>query len=164
MILYFLRHGAAEERAPGGSDRDRRLTTDGEAQLRAAASIWRRIQLRPDVIISSPFPRAMRTAELVVEGLGLDQGPIADERLAPGASWSSFAQALAEHPADRRVMLVGHEPDLSSAVELLSGAASVRMRKAALACLEFYGVPEPGGGEIAWLIDPDLYDTRGGEQ
>ncbi len=157
MILYFLRHGAAEERSTGGVDRDRRLTADGEAELRAAAAVWRRIQLRPDVVLSSPFPRALRTAELVVEGLGLDDKPVADERLAPGAAWSSFAQALAEYPADRRVMFVGHEPDLSSAIELLTGAASVRMRKAGVACLEFYGVPEAGGGEIAWLLDPDLY-------
>ena len=157
MILYFLRHGAAEERAPGGLDRDRRLTAGGEAELRAAASLWRRIQLRPDVVISSPFPRALRTAELVVEGLGLHDAPVTDERLAPGASWNSLAQALAAFPADRRVMFVGHEPDLSSAVELLTGAASVRMRKAGVACVEFYGVPEEGGGEIAWLLDPDLY-------
>jgi hypothetical protein len=31
------------------------------------------------------------------------------------------------------------------------------MRKGGLACLEFYGVPESGRGEIAWLLDPDLY-------
>jgi hypothetical protein len=38
------------------------------------------------------------------------------------------------------------------------------MRKGGLACLEFYGIPEPGGGEIAWLIDPDLYiDTDTGD-
>jgi phosphohistidine phosphatase SixA len=54
-------------------------------------------------------------------------------------------------------MFVGHEPDLSSAISLLTGAASVRMRKGGLACVEFYGVPEPGTGEIAWLLDPDLY-------
>jgi hypothetical protein len=37
------------------------------------------------------------------------------------------------------------------------------MRKGGLACVEFYGVPEPGGGEIAWLLDPDLYtdDSEG---
>ncbi len=31
-----------------------------------------------------------------------------------------------------------------------------------VACLEFPGVPEPGRGEIAWLLDPDLYlDDQG---
>ena len=59
----------------------------------------------------------------------------------------------------RRVLFVGHEPDLSSTVAHLTGAASVRMRKGGLACVEFYGIPEPGGGELAWLLDPDLYTT-----
>lgn len=163
MILYFLRHAAAEDRSVGTEDRDRRLSSDGEAQLRAAAPVWRRLNLRPDVVLTSPLPRAVRTAELLVEGLGLPDAPIADERLAPGASWSDFARALAGHPAERRILFVGHEPDLSVAIELLTGASSVRMRKAAVACVEFYGVPEAGGGEIAWLLDPDLYRMDGDE-
>lgn len=161
MILYFLRHAAAEDPAPGGEDRDRRLSQDGESQLRAAAAVWRRLNLRPDVVLTSPLPRAVRTAELLVEALGLAATPIADARLAPGAGWSDFARALARHPADRRVLFVGHEPDLSAVIELLTGASSVRMRKAGLACVEFYGVPEAGGGEIAWLLDPDLYRADG---
>jgi len=52
---------------------------------------------------------------------------------------------------------VGHEPDLSNAISLLTGASSVRMRKGGLACIEFYGIPEVGTGEVAWLLDPDLY-------
>jgi phosphohistidine phosphatase len=161
LILYFLRHAAAEDRAPAGGDRDRRLTAEGEMQLRAAAVLWRHLNLRPDVVLTSPLPRAVRTAELLVDGLGLPVAPIADERLAPGAGWNDFARALSGHPADRRVLFVGHEPDLSAVIELLTGASSVRMRKAGLACVEFYGVPEPGGGEIAWLLDPDLYATDG---
>ncbi len=161
MILYFLRHAAAEDQPLGGEDRDRRLSADGEAQLRDAAAVWRRLNLRPDVVVTSPLPRAARTAELLVEGLGLPDAPIADEHLAPGAGWSDFAQALASHPASRRVLFVGHEPDLSAVIELLTGASSVRMRKAAVACVEFYGVPESGGGEIAWLLDPDLYRMDG---
>ena len=37
------------------------------------------------------------------------------------------------------------------------------MRTGAVACVEFYGMPEPGGGEIAWLIDPDLYTDDEGD-
>jgi phosphohistidine phosphatase SixA len=64
---------------------------------------------------------------------------------------------MASTPGARRVLFVGHEPDLSSTVALLSGGASIRLRPAGLACLEFPGVPEPGAAEIAWLLDPDLY-------
>jgi len=160
VILYFLRHGKAG--SPRAVDDDaRELTAGGAAALRSAAALWRRLNLRPDLVLTSPLPRASQTADLFCEAVG--GSPVADDRLRPGARWADLAQAMAAHRDARRVMFVGHEPDLSSAVAELTGAASVRMRKGGLACLEFYGIPEPGGGEIAWLLDPDLYtdDSEG---
>lgn len=155
MILYFLRHGRAES---GADDERRDLTPEGEAALRAAGELWRRLNLRPDVVLSSPLLRARRTAEIAGGQVGRE--PILDDRLRPGADWADFARAMAVHAAGaRRVLLVGHEPDLSSTISRLTNASSVRMRPGGLACLEFPGVPEPGSGEIAWLIDPDLYTT-----
>jgi phosphohistidine phosphatase len=156
VILYFLRHGDAGQ---GGSDDDeaRELTADGAAALRRAAVVWQRLNLRPDVVISSPLVRARQTAQLLCEGIGFAGEPTLDDRLRPGAGWGEIAPAMAAHPAAARVMFVGHEPDLSRTVAALTGASSVRMRKGGLACVEFYGVPEPGAGELAWLIDPDLY-------
>ena len=160
MILYFLRHGAAG--SPRGTEDDaRELTAQGKEALRVAAPLWRRLNLRPDVVLSSPLPRAVRTAELMCDAVG--GSPVVDDRLRPGASWSDLARAMATHADSRRVMFVGHEPDLSRAIVELTGAASVRMRKGGLACLEFYGTPEPGGGEIAWLLDPDLYTDDEGD-
>lgn len=155
MILYFLRHGLAGSPRAGDDD-TRPLTDAGEAALRSAAPLWRRLNLRPDVVLTSPLVRAVRTAELLAEAVGSGT-PIVHDRLRPGAGWGDMARALAGHPDARRVLFVGHEPDLSSTVALLTGASSVRMRKGGLACVEFYGTPEPGGGEIAWLIDPDIY-------
>lgn len=153
MILYFLRHAEAE---PGGD----RLTVAGLAAMRAAGPIWRRLNLRPEAVVSSPLPRAMETARIAVEEIrptAAEAGPVADERLAPGADWGAMARAMAERGDLRSLLFVGHEPDLSRAVALLTGASSVRMRKGSMACVEFYGVPEPGSGELAWLLDPDLY-------
>ena len=162
MILYFLRHGRAQP-AGDGDDSARRLTPDGEAVLRSAGPLWRRLNLRPDIVLSSPLPRAMRSAEIVCEALGLARSPIPDDRLRPGARWSDLAQAMARHGDARRVLFVGHEPDLSGAACLLTGASSIRLRTGGLACLEFPGIPEPGSGELAWLLDPDLYtDPHGG--
>lgn len=158
MILYFLRHGDAGE--PRASDDDgRELSSQGEADLRAAAPLWRSLGVRPDVVISSPLPRAMRTAELLVEGVDIDGAPFVDERLRPGARWAGVANALAAHPDAGRIALVGHDPDLSDAVALLTGASSVRLRKGGIAAVEFRGDPEPGHGALTWLIDPDLYRT-----
>lgn len=156
MILYFLRHGKAGQPRPHDDDA-RGLTPKGVAALRAAAPVWRRLKVRPDVVISSPLPRALQTAELFVEGVGLDSPPAVDDRLRPGADWADMAAAAAEHPGAQQVMFVGHEPDLSSAVEELTGAAAIRLRKGGLAAVECPEAPEPGSGELAWLIDPDLY-------
>lgn len=156
MNLYFLRHGKAGQ--PRAHDDDaRELTPKGVASLRAAGALWRRLKLRPDVVISSPLPRALQTAELFVEGAGLDHAPVVDDRLRPGATWGDMAAAMADHPAAESVLLVGHDPDQSTALAELTGATSVRMRKGALAGLAFDGTPEPGGGELTLLLDPDLY-------
>jgi len=159
VILYFVRHGNAGQHSAAADDDDRRLTDAGVAALRAAAPLLRRLNLRPDLVVSSPLPRALQTAQLVMDGLDMDGGPVPDDRLRPGADWGDLARAMAAHPDARRVMFVGHEPDLSIAMRLLTGAASVRMRKGAIGCVEFPGVPEPGGGELVWLLDPDLYET-----
>ncbi len=152
-----MRHGRAEERREGAADADRELTAAGREHLRAAAVLWRRLNLRPDRILSSPAVRASQTAELLAESVRSAQPPEVDARLAPGAEWSDFAQALAERADARRIAFVGHEPDLSQTILLLSGGTAVRMRPGGVACLEFPGVPEPLAGEIAWLLDPDLY-------
>ena len=154
MILYFLRHGKAGSPTRGDDDA-RELTAAGMDALRRAAPLWRRVNLRPDVVLSSPLVRARQTAELVAEAIGGEV--LVDERLRPGASWGHLARAMAAHPDARRVLFVGHEPDLSSTVAHLTGAASVRLRNGGIAGLEFYGITEPGGGELAWLLYPDLY-------
>jgi phosphohistidine phosphatase SixA len=107
------------------------------------------------------LPRARRTAELLVEGLGLEVRPTVDRRLAPGAKWADLEAALAAHPNAGRVVFVGHDPDLTRAVELLTMANLVGLRKGGLACVEFpRGAAEPGAGKLGWLVDPDLYGSE----
>lgn len=160
-----MRHGDAGPRTATSDNDTRTLTDAGEAALRAAGGVWRQLNLRPDLILSSPLPRALRTAELFASGVGLAIQPIADERLRPGAEWRDLGRAMVAQPEARHVMFVGHIPDLTRAIELLTGAASVRLRQGGIACVEFPGVPEPGSGELAWLLDPDLYRlSRGGAQ
>jgi len=158
VILYFLRHGKAGQGDPmDPADDGRELTASGVAALEAAVTLWQRLNLRPDVVISSPLPRALQTAEVFVSAMGLHREVVVDDHLRPGADWGDFARALAAHRDARRVLFAGHEPDLSSAVSVLTGARAIRMRKGAVACVEFPGIPEPGAGELAWLLDPDLY-------
>jgi phosphohistidine phosphatase len=138
-------------------DDARELTADGEAELRGAAEPWRRLTVKPGVVISSPLPRARRTAELLIEGIGREVGITLDDRLRPGATWTELSAALADHPGVERALFVGHQPDLARVIELLSGASRVAMQIGSLACLEFEGQPAPTTGRLNWLLDSHLY-------
>jgi phosphohistidine phosphatase len=161
MILYFLRHGWAGDRLDDPAEDDaRELTAASEAELRAAAGPWRRLAIRPQVVLSSPLPRARRTAELLVAGVDPNIGVTVDDRLRPGATWDDLSAAMADQPRGKRVMFVGHSPDLMRVVEHLTGASHVALHVGGMACVEVDGEPSPGRGKLLWLLDPDLYQAE----
>jgi phosphohistidine phosphatase len=156
VIIYLLRHGDAGDPRPQNDDA-RELSDKGRKRLHNAAGLWRRLRVAPDVVISSPLPRAYQTAELLIAGLGLPLEISVDDRLRPGASWTDLATSMADHGRAERIALVGHDPDLSEALADLSGAASIGLRKGGMACLEFDGEARSGTGHLRWLLDPDAY-------
>ena len=125
-MLWLLRHGDAEDGSP---DAERPLTDKGRAQARAAGAALKALGVELDACLTSPKLRAADTARLACEQLGLE--PKQEPKLAGGPF---DADALAAGLGDE-VMLVGHDPDFSSAVHTLTGA-QVRMKKGGLAGIE----------------------------
>jgi phosphohistidine phosphatase len=121
--LWLLRHGDAE---PHGTrvDAERRLTERGEGQAHAAGIALERLRTSFDAILSSPKVRARQTAELAAEHWSPQQRELLSLH-PPLAGDFDARQALAELaglPTDGRLLLVGHEPDLSGVVGDLTGA------------------------------------------
>jgi phosphohistidine phosphatase len=125
-VIYILRHGDAEE--GDGDDAARRLTAKGEKQARVAGRALSALGAELDACLTSPKVRALQTAELACEALGLD--PESAEELRGGGF-----DALALTAGRGDVLLVGHEPDLSSEVARLSGG-KVKLRKGGLAVVD----------------------------
>jgi len=125
-VLWLLRHGDAEDGSP---DAERPLTDKGRAQACAAGAALKALGVELDACLTSPKLRAADTARLACEQLGLE--PKQEPKLAGGPF---DADALAAGLGDE-VMLVGHDPDFSSAVHTLTGA-QVRMKKGGLAGIE----------------------------
>ena len=114
MHIYLLRHGIAEDAAPGIGDQARALTAEGHKRLRRAMSAWRRLVAKPDVVITSPLRRAHETAELFAEATRFAGELRVDEALVPDAA-PSLAMSLLEAEvlsATNAIALVGHEPHL----------------------------------------------------
>ena len=104
--LVLLRHGIAEPRQAGRDHPDRPLTAAGRqrTQLVMAALVQRGLRL--DRLLTSPYRRALQTAELALEA-GLSSALAVDERLEPGGALETVLT-----PFDGAIGLVGHEPDL----------------------------------------------------
>ena len=135
MRLYVLRHAIAEEGA-GKPDRERRLTGVGREKLARVLDRARGRDVRPERILTSPYPRALETARLAQSALGAASPLVETEKLVPDASLRELLEELRENADVGALLLVGHNPLLSDLVAGLTGDASLVMKKAALACLE----------------------------
>jgi phosphohistidine phosphatase len=153
--LHFLRHAhAGDPEGWRGSDDDRPLSDKGEKQAERLGRFLASVGFQPDTIITSPKLRAARTAEIVAEHLGLKI--TTDPRLGAALGIAELEDVLHDAGDPGRPVVVGHDPDFSELVALLSGAARLPMRKGALARLDIDRPLEPGRGTLRWLVPPDL--------
>jgi phosphohistidine phosphatase len=111
MRLLIVRHAEA---SPGSPDELRPLTPEGREQARRLGASLRSEGFVADVVLCSPLLRARETARAL--GLG---DPVADERLAPGATAADLRDAAAGR--GETVVVVGHQPDCGRAVAELRG-------------------------------------------
>jgi phosphohistidine phosphatase len=117
LKIYIMRHGPAEDQAPTGRDIDRKLTVSGRARTELAAHELGRWE-RPKRVIASPLVRTVETAEVLIAALGLGFELETREELAPGGNAIGLLGELATQGA-KRVIVIGHEPDVSSLAALL---------------------------------------------
>jgi phosphohistidine phosphatase len=156
MELYVLRHGIAVERGAPGYKKDsgRPLTKEGEEKLQQIAQAMLAIELKFDLILSSPFVRAAKTAEIVASEL--DHEVTFTEFLEPGGSQLALiGQINDEKP--QRVLLVGHEPDLSQLISLLTTggtSASIELKKGGLCKLTTDKLTFGHCATLNWLLTP----------
>jgi phosphohistidine phosphatase len=151
VILYFLRHAHAVD-AVGLSDEERALNDKGNAQAEATAKLFKRLDLQVDALYCSPRLRCRQTAEIV--GRAFNAVPDVREELNFGFNVTLLNDLLADLNFDQNVMLVGHEPTFSRAVQDLTGAR-VEMKKCGLARVDLIS-RTPLQGELIWLVAPRL--------
>jgi phosphohistidine phosphatase len=148
--LWLLRHAEAE---PHGTrtDAERRLTKRGRQQARIAGVAVGRLRASFDVVLYSPRVRARATAELAAQAWsGAQRSRVFEHApLAGGFDAEQALEAIGLAPAGGRVLLVGHEPDLSGVIAGLGGGR-VDLKKGGLAALRLEGA----SAELVLLMRP----------
>ncbi len=134
-MLWLLRHADAADGVP---DDQRPLTELGVRQARAAGVALERLGTTLEACLSSPKLRAVQTAELACEPLGL---PVTVDSRLSGEPFD-----VADLTAGfEDTMLVGHDPSFTLTLHELTGAQA-RMSKGGLAAIN--------KGELIMLMRP----------
>jgi phosphohistidine phosphatase len=157
MQVHLLRHGTAEDIRAGGSDFERKLTPAGREEVRHAIE-RARPAIAPTLILSSPFARAVETAEIAAEVVGYKGNIVRTEALVPTASPQLVWQEMRSRPDELQILLAGHEPLLSQLTAYLLNCPTlhVDMRKATLVRIDIDRFAGKPCGLLKWVRPPDL--------
>lgn len=153
MNLYVLRHGIAIGRGEWeGKDDDRPLTEEGREEVIRVAAALAKLELGLDLIVTSPLARALQTAQIVADHLGMRDKMELDEKLGAGFGAARLPKVLHAYADAKSLMLVGHEPGLSEAVGSLVGGRII-LKKGGMAYVQLADAAAKKG-ELAWLLQP----------
>jgi phosphohistidine phosphatase len=156
MRIYLVRHSEAVDRVPPMPDAARYLSARGRVSFREMARRFRDAGAHPTRMFTSPLVRAVQTAEILSETLQYDGEILLDPRLSPGFDVSKLASVLDDHPLEREVAFIGHEPDLGDIVtRLLSLPQRYAMRKGDIAALDLTIPGDPPRVDLVWLLSGD---------
>lgn len=168
--VLLLRHAKSDWDAGAAHDRDRPLNKRGRASAALVGRFLRKIDLVPDLVLSSPAVRARTTAEIAAEaGEWAKSGGGGRIELVPRFYESSPPEVVAELARLPKLppvlLLVGHEPTWSMLASDLIGGGTLRFPTAGLAAI---GLPSDspkslgeGRGQLLWFVNPRLLEAVG---
>jgi phosphohistidine phosphatase len=153
--LGLLRHAhAGDPKSWSRPDDIRPLTDKGRGQAERLGRLLASAGFVPDAMLTSPRVRAVQTAELVADHLDV---PVrTDQRLGGLLDLGVLEAILDDAGTPVRPILVGHDPDFSDLLVLLTGSPGLRLRKGAFALLDVERPLAAGSAELRWLVPPDL--------
>jgi len=161
--LYLVRHAIAAERGEDWPDDDKRpLTERGIARFKESVAGLKWLDVVVDEIFSSPLVRAKQTADLLAAGLSGKPAVKILDALSPGHTPNSVLAQLARTARRRRIMIVGHEPDLGELAAHLIGAGRALPFKKGGACrIDVESLISRRAGALHWFVQPKMLRRLG---
>jgi len=162
MLLYLMRHAAAESTTLGG-DANRPLSPTGREQLQRLIPLLLALGLRPEWIVASPYRRAMETAQLLAAGIGYSGEILSDTSLLPTSTPTAAQSLVLAFAQASQLLLIGHAPNVVTWVTQLCATATLRIAfpSGAICCVELEN-PRSWTGRLCWHLIPPPGQTSSG--
>ncbi|AWR98504.1 phosphohistidine phosphatase SixA [Metallosphaera hakonensis] len=144
-ILLIVRHGESEPQTEGIVDQDRKLVKKGVKQMRRVANVLEELGYEPEQVLVSPLLRAVQSAEIILDEMGLDLKAETTEELLPDKDPAPLVEKLKGQQGT--ILIVGHEPQLSKLVKVLV-SGDVEIKRGGLAVIEIDPVENKSNLEL----------------
>lgn len=156
MILYIMRHAEAVDGSEVLRDEWRYLTEKGRSSAEKISSGVIKYGPKPRLIVTSPLTRAVQTAEIMASRACRKNVVLASTLLMPGADVAEIIAYLKGCGDAKRVMLVGHEPQLGLLVAALLGRGheAAPLKKGSCVALEIDPAKEGKPADFLWYLTP----------
>lgn len=130
MKVHFIRHAQAVEHSTDFPDEYRNLTCRGRKRFRQVAACLKKMEVDPDLIITSPKIRAVQTAEILSETLRFNGEIMISADLATRPDIAALCNILKTKKESREIVIVGHEPGLGETIgDLLKVSTPLNLSK-----------------------------------
>lgn len=162
MNIYLVRHGIAFEPGEPGyeDDAQRPLTDKGRDKINKIAHVLKRLNVKPDVILSSPYLRARQTAEILAKGLKYKKDKIEfSEKLLSANKPGPIISEIIEKYIVEELVIVGHEPCLGLLISALTAGDSglaINVKYGGVCCLSADDFRIERRATLEWLLTPKI--------
>ncbi len=127
--------------------------------MKRAAKGLRALDVQPDMILTSPLPRARHTAEIVLAESGKKATLKPTEALSPAGNRRDLYAELYALRELGSIMLVGHQPSLGEiAGEISWGSpeAYLELKKGGACCFDLVTLRAKPRGTLLWVVTPSI--------
>jgi phosphohistidine phosphatase len=158
-FIILLRHGIAEPHGTRADDDARVLTETGNRRMKQIGRGLAKRFPKAEVIYSSPLIRCIETAEWVEKGYDSSIVMKTYDALKPEAGIEDFL-ALIKGSEARRIICVGHESNLSTAMLTLTKMSSdgpIELKKGGCYGLRIFS---DGSANLEWMLPPRVLRRR----
>ncbi len=159
MKLFLVRHGIAVDGIGGEikTDAQRPLTAEGIEETELVAKGIKKLGVKLDLLVSSPYVRARQTAAIFSDVFKMEAELEICDALCPGMDTPQLFRFLKHHQKSHAIALFGHEPDMGELAQtLLQAEFPMPFKKAAVARIDIFDMPPTGPGILKWFMPPKV--------
>ena len=137
--LFLIRHAKSSWDEPDVADIDRPLNNRGKRDAPVMGErLKKEHKAKPDLILSSPAKRALRTAKIIAKEIDYPEGKIEIKDSLYGSGVQAMLNIIQYLDGSlNEVMLFGHNPDLTSLANFLSNHEVENIPTCGVFCVDF---------------------------